>query len=480
MKPFGNLLSVIPLLFSSNNPTQLSVEDIVQGSKDLYSDLNNVGPYHYSASPTIQFSFVSPPTPTSSWNNVQVPEGKSDPNNESVFDRVVEDFDNDGKQKPLALIIPGLDGVCISSTTQFDDLSSNFELWRMKIDAKSDRTSFTDLVTSVVQFLDEATKNKRLDTKREVVLIGESFGGLLVPNVALRIENRSKRRVKMNRATDETFDLKGLVMVNPATSFDESQWGTLAPFLFSLRHLERDTDNDLPTPYSVVGGLALSATIPDSTQFQQIVDIILASYGNKVPSLELLSESLGSMSEGFKTLAENLPADTLEHRITRWFPVGTSLIQPKLSTLDVTSLVVGGTDDNMLPTKSESERLVKEMPNCQKVDIKGSGHFVLDQRVNLTDIILKSHIFPVEEETRKKDPITEWEKPSKEEFDETMEERIKPLRRLTSPIFFSTDKMGKRRKGLSHLPGPDEGPLLFVANHQLRKSISDCALCNWN
>jgi len=37
---------------------------------------------------------------------------------------------------------------------------------------------------------------------------------------------------------------------------------------------------------------------------------------------------------------------------------------------------------------------------------------------------------------------------------------------LTSPIFFSTDEDGKRHKGLHFLPKQDEGPLLFVANHQ--------------
>jgi 1-acyl-sn-glycerol-3-phosphate acyltransferase len=50
---------------------------------------------------------------------------------------------------------------------------------------------------------------------------------------------------------------------------------------------------------------------------------------------------------------------------------------------------------------------------------------------------------------------------------ETIQQRITPLRRLTSPVFFSTNHLGQRFRGLGHLPSSTSNPLLIVGNHQL-------------
>jgi hypothetical protein len=134
--------------------------------------------------------------------------------------------------------------------------------------------------------------------------------------------------------------------------------------------------------------------------------------------------------------------------------------------------VIAGLDDNMLPTKKEAKRLSELMPNCKKLEIKGSGHFILDERVNLTQLILDSDLNPLKHSTKPYDPIIDWKSPSAERVRETIEARVKPLRTLTSPVFYSTDKNGRRRMGLSNLPSSDDGPpLLFVANHQFGKTF---------
>ena len=474
MGPLYNIFSLVSVLFSNPN-SQLSVADVTKESKKVFTALNEPNSFQYSASPTIKFSFVPSPLAfqvRTESNDKKINDDTSG-NNEKIFERVRESLTSSDDEKPLVLLLPGLDGVGISITSQLDDLSSNFEVWQLGIDPKSDRTSFHELVTLIVEFLDEATEKCN---EREVILVGESFGGLLAPNVALRIQNRSNR-LKRNMVYNESFHLKGLVMVNPGTSYDETQWSTLGPLLFSLRHLENQSSKDedkstvLPTPYSVLGGLALALTIPDSTQFNQITDIILSDYGSRQPGLGTLQEAFESMREGFQLLEQNLPADTLEHRLTRWFPVGLSTINSQLSNLNVSSLVIAGDEDKMLPSKKEAVRLSKEMPNCERVEIKGSGHFILDDRVNLTDIILNSNIFPQEE--RIIDPIVDWRPPNEQEFNDALENNVVPLRRLTSPIFFSTDDLGQRTRGLSRIPVTDEGPLLFVANHQLCKLIHE-------
>jgi hypothetical protein len=154
---------------------------------------------------------------------------------------------------PLVVYLPGLDGFGISATSQFDDLSSTFELWRMTVDKGNVQLTFTELMTSVVKFVDDATKS--CETPREVILIGESFGGLLACAVAMALK----------ASTKYNLTLKGMTLVNPATSFDETNWEQFVPLLTSLRYLETqeeilddrgnfrisDIARRLPTPYSV-------------------------------------------------------------------------------------------------------------------------------------------------------------------------------------------------------------------------------------
>jgi 1-acyl-sn-glycerol-3-phosphate acyltransferase len=89
--------------------------------------------------------------------------------------------------------------------------------------------------------------------------------------------------------------------------------------------------------------------------------------------------------------------------------------------------------------------------------------------------------------TKKYDPIVDWKLPSSEIVQDTIKNRVQPLRTLASPVFFSTGTDGLRRRGLGFVPSTSERndnirrydnndddkatstkkPLLFVANHQL-------------
>lgn len=376
---------------------------------------------------------------------------------DDLFEKVASTH---GYKKPLALYLPGLDGVGFSAMAQFDDLSNAFEFWRMTI-STSDRSSFATLTEAVSNFIEDAA----VKLNRDVLLIGESFGGLLAPSVAMRATAQTKKR----RGDDESNPIKGLVLVNPATSFDDTQWSTFAPLLSTLRHLEDDQDKksaeprQFPTPFSVLGGLSLAATIPDPTQFQRIVSMITDM---PMTNTDDLTTVLSSMRDGFGILEDKLPPEVVEHRVGQWLPVGSAVVNPRLSTLGIPTFVIAGQEDNMLPTKKEVKRLQSIIPSCTVMEIEGSGHFVLDERVNLTEAIIDSDIDPLKKERKKFDPIEDWKPPSHEVIMETIEDRVKPLRSLTSPVFFSTGGDGSRKMGLSHLPDPEEGPIVFVANHQ--------------
>ena len=462
------------ILLAATQPpsSKSSVQDLSNDFRKLYDILGEGAPVYQQASPTIRFNFVTPPGQGQSWQDDGVlyadkdlmtkKDDNNDNNNDSrasmaLFEIVAKKH---GDHKPIALYLPGLDGFGVSAATwQFDDLARTFELWRMSIKIE-DRTSFGDLLKAVSDFVEHLSSA----TNRPVYLVAESFGGLLAPCVALKLQKKYKRDDKKN-------PLKGMVLVNPATSFDESSWDSLAPLLTVFGDL---TENNpmpfgLPSPYSIAGGLILSSLIPSSEQNQRILNTLLGSESLRNPSGAI--NSVQGMMSSFRLTAEVLPSGLLRHRITNWMIVGSSLINSRLSQLEVPTLVVVGTDDKLIASGSEGRRLTRELPNCEKLEVRGAGHFVLDDNVNLTEAIIYSKLLdPLNfNETRKPyDAILDWKMPSKQVVEKAREEGVKFLNDAFSPIFISTDNEGNRAFGLESLSkDAKDGPLLFVSNHQL-------------
>lgn len=433
MKGVSQVLSV--LLASIGQPAE-KFTDLASTFKGVYEELQNA-PIYKEYSPTIKFSFVAP-------KDVELDE--SDMSTEattSIFETVSSKYSNEGK--PLAVYLPGLDCAGVSGFQQFEDLSSPFELWRMSV-TTTDRTLFGALVNTVVKFIEDVSDGG----KRDVTLIGESFGGQLAPVVALRLQARK-------------INLKGLVMVNPATSFDDTNWDQLGPVLAAIGRFQPKVDD--VSPYTVLGGLALSSLIPDSKQFQGIVEAIL---NVPVTSTDSGSDLVAAMQKGFGTLGKRLPPQLVAHRVREWLMVGSQLLtDERLASLKMPVFVVAGVEDKFLPSKGEADRLTKLLPNSKKLLVKESGHFVLDNRVNLTEAIVYSNIDPLylKESAAGYDDILDWKLPEEAELRKTIDTRVKPLRRFTSPVFMSTSAKGKRSLGLGKVPS--NGPLVFVSNHQI-------------
>jgi pimeloyl-ACP methyl ester carboxylesterase/1-acyl-sn-glycerol-3-phosphate acyltransferase len=425
---------------------------IIDDVNSIYRDLAE-GCFVIKSTSTISFQYTSPPSSRSSFKEIISIETSDDNDEGEIYEKIRSTHDN---TKPLLLYLPGLDGVGISATQQFDDLSNTFEFWRMSVDQKKDRSSFTELTSAVSNFIyDVAMKQNR-----KIILVGESFGGLLAPSVALRLKTM---------AGEENNPVMGMVMVNPATSIDKTNWSSFAPILASLRHIEREeqegTALSLPTPYSVIGGIALAALIPDSSQYRKIFKIFTDT---KVSTADELQDVVDTMRSGFGILADNLPAEVIEHRVGQWLNVGSEVVNPRLHKLNVPTLFIGGDDDKMLPTKKEGDRLVNLMPDCTSMAVKGAGHCILDDRFNLTEAIIDAPFDPFnkKQSEKKYDPITDWKPPTGDALREAIDNRVKPFRTLTSPKFFSTNVDGKRKLGLGQVPTTD-GPLIFIANHQL-------------
>jgi hypothetical protein len=151
--------------------------------------------------------------------------------------------------------------------------------------------------------------------------------------------------------------------------------------------------------------------------------------------------------------------------------VGSDLVNPRLHQLDIPTLIVAGRDDKLLDSRREADRLTKILPQSEKLVVTGAGHFVLDENVNLTEAILYSKLLDplnMKETVKPYDPILDWKLPPQDAIDEVFNTTVKFLEDSFSPIYISTDINGERSMGLGHLP-KEEGPILFVSNHQLRK-----------
>jgi pimeloyl-ACP methyl ester carboxylesterase len=500
------------LLAATNNPQSTStyapqsINEVVRGFRAFYDTLgaeSTAGVYK-EASPTVKFFFVTPPPPPPQGNKEENKMGQgsmmssstswSDKNVIATDAYLMEDergavqavADKYGTDKPIAVYLPGMDGSGISAAGfQFDDLSRTFELWRMSM-TLSDRSSFMELIRMATAFCDElATTTTTIvnNTQRPIYLIAESFSGLLAPAMALQLQSRAMK------LGGKKSPLQGLVLINPGTSFDKSIWDVAGPLLVALDRATSNNGNNeiqsfrLPTPYSVVGGLTVSAMTTSNKQTQRITEMFLqmpppisfpgtsGAAGTTNPT-EQIRQTLEGYRDMLELTAERLPSDLVEHRLNKWMMVGHALINPRLNQLEVPTLIVVGKEDKLLGSGKEAKRLEQVIPTTEVLAVNDAGHFVLDEALNLTEAMIYSKIMdPLNFKTTKKpyDPILDWTLPSKEVIDKTLETVVKPLEQTFSPIFLSTNSHGKREMGIQNLPkeGLDDGPLLFVSNHQL-------------
>jgi pimeloyl-ACP methyl ester carboxylesterase len=448
------LPAAVVALATTNPNVMRSPNDLTRAFRDFYTDLERPALRSVQASPTLRFSYVSPPA----HNNIRSKTWQSNTAHvdaeiplTTTEESTVQDHPlkpDSSSKKPVALYLPGLDGYGISAAMhQFGDLADAFELWRFTV-LPADRSSFSQVVAAVADFI--------VTLDHPVTLIGESCGGMFAAAVAIRLASHPHA-------------LQGLVLVNPATSFDKTLWETLVPVLTSL-------DNNIPTsakkngtaltPYAVIGSLLLAAIIPDADQSRRITDSIL----NLPVASRNPSEMYQAVTDSFRVTKERLDPVLLEHRVSQWLVAGTAAVNARLGQISTTLpvLVVVGAQDKVLPSVQEAARLKRLLPHnsVETLVVEDRGHFVLDENVNLTEAILYSKVDPYNwKETKKAyDPIADWKLPS--DVDAYVQRQVQPLITACSPVYFSTDPVGKRWMGMGKIPRSDNRPLLFVGNHQ--------------
>ena len=335
------------------------------------------------------------------------------------------------RDKPPLLYLPGFDGIENYSSNSISKLNSAFDVWKMAI-SEDDRSSFMEIATIVLKTLE--------NFDRPVTLVGESFGGLLGTYIALR----AKKGL-----------ISKLVLINPATSFDRTAWPILAPLI-------ANSGTALP----VVGLATLLTTMTDPSQIRRLGQRALRG----ITSTETAISALNDIFKNGKLFTEQLSADTINWRVTKWFCLGASLMEGKYSLIKIPTLILIGKNDRLLPSRSEGQRLLKQMTSCEQVELKefDIGHTLLEEGfLDIGDEILQTAVFG--------SPKNPLDIPFPTEADmEEVERNFGPFLNAMSPIFLTRGKDGRLQRGVDSIPTGIEGrPVLFVGNHQLYGT--DCA-----
>ena len=335
------------------------------------------------------------------------------------------------QEKPSLLYLPGFDGSRNNSPDSVEKLNGAFDVWQMAI-SENDRSSFMEIATIVLKTLESFD--------RPVTLVGESFGGLLATYIALR----AKKGLVSN-----------LVLINPATSFDRTAWPILAPMI-------ANSGTSLP----LFGMATLLSTMGDPSQIQRLSRSVIG----RITSTETALSAMNSVFDNGKLFTEQMSADTINWRVKNWFVLGASLMEGKYSLIKTPTLILIGKNDRLLPSRSEGQRLLKQMTSCEQIELKefDIGHNLLEEGfLNIADEILQTSIFG--------SPKNPLDIPFPTEADmEEVERSFGPFLNAMSPIFLSRSKDGRLQRGVDSVPtGTDGRPVLLVGNHQLYGT--DCA-----
>ena len=394
--------------------------------------------------------------------------------------------------KPLMLYVPGLDGTGFAASTQFERLQRSFDLKVMHV-PPTDRSDFGTLVDTIATFLEEETarradagekprpgfnakaKKKKFSRDASVYLLGESMGGLLSLGVALRRPDLVDR----------------LVLVNPASSFDKSPWPSIGPLLPSL---PEEIYGGVPyvlapvlfEPAALIsGGLDAMAKaaksaglavdgpfglpVPDVARLTRGGGDPASAIGAMTDALGSLTEALGSQFPTLGALTSVIPRDTLAHRLSV-LAAGCEVVNAPgaLESIEIPALCVVSSDDLLIPSADEGPRLRRAMRRCRVETLEGASHAALQKdECDLIEVMERNGFKPrVNDDPPPLSNDDAFMPPSRAELESAFES-IEPLRKITSPVFFSTKANGSVVQGIDAVPlGTKGAPVLLVGNHQ--------------
>lgn len=289
---------------------------------------------------------------------------------------------------PLLCFLPGMDGSICTPFMQYPELGTVFELSCMRItDGMASRATFDQMSEACAEHVSEAVRSGR-----RVLLVGESFGASLAVVVSHRVR-------QLLQAADEGGDgdgVSGLVLVNPATSFERSALASVGPAcasmtgpllplyplsLLALAALVLTPVSQAPAMLSMLASKKIPATLCSEPREAYLGRVALSAFlGQRGPGLAI----------GELLALDFFAPDAMRFRLESWLAVGAAQANALLPTQHVTpTLTVVGDTDRLLPSLDEARRvseLLAPRGLCRGVVVvPGAGHAsTLGNRLDLT------------------------------------------------------------------------------------------------
>mmetsp|Transcript_98223 Transcript_98223/g.174876 ORF Transcript_98223/g.174876 Transcript_98223/m.174876 type:complete len:700 (-) Transcript_98223:6-2105(-) len=326
----------------------------------------------------------------------------------------------------LLLYLPDLDFTGCFAELQYPVLSADFDVWLCQLPQAETRTGFSELLRAVTAWLE-----KQLSEGRNVVLLGDGFGGLLGLALALQFGRK----------------LRGLALVNPSTRLTKTSW------------------NGLQTPAASSALQRLLSEVGKRAS-DQTIDLDASSL--------LSSTALAAL--GLRSAASAAAAGSLAFRLRRWLRDGWELVRCQLRRqanrfpLPPVLLAYSGGDTLGAP-RAEALALKPLLEaRCGRLkvqELEGAGLEPLSNAsLDLASLLRASPVCQPRE-----DVVNDFTFPSLEAVEEGSE-GVERLAAVVSPIFCSCDgeAVSARQFGLGGVPTPEElngRPVLLVGNHQL-------------
>lgn len=238
--------------------------------------------------------------------------------------------------KPLMVMLPGLDGTGQLFVSQVRSLAQDFDVRCLAI-PEGNRQDWPELAQAVVRLIDEAGRD------RPVYLCGESFGGCLALQVALTAPSC----------------LAHLVLINPASALRRYPWMRWATQYTSL----------IPDwLFQTSGAIAL----PLLANFDRISH----------EKWDLFVRTVRPISQACVAWRIDLL-----HRFQ---------VQPEqLSQLQVATSLLASGSDRLLPSQEEARLLQQVLPIAQVYPLPDSGHVcLLEDAVDLSQCLQALNVLP--------------------------------------------------------------------------------------
>lgn len=294
------------------------------------------------------------------------------------------------RPKPMLLYLPGFDGTNLAPFLQFPSLGEEFDVRAMRVEM-DDRSTFEELKEAVVEYL--LRECKGIDGQANgglgvLYLMGESFGGILATEVAL----------ELNRPTYRDYiELRGMILVNPATSYLRSSLYERGPSVANSRPLPPILDE---IQYAICLTTRLVPLFLDKgVAIRQLLGILSSKGLPSVVNTPQREAYMGRVAFDLPKRLKFMPKDTLKWRLEEWLEWGCGVFEDRLQMLqaarespnmaagdvdtylllkvsqELRALIVVGEYDLTLPSYDEARRLSSELfRNAYVHVVPGAGH----------------------------------------------------------------------------------------------------------